>query len=832
VYEYLRLLFARIGKTLSPVSGEVVVRHEAGDVLRWVMTFPEGTRFAVCAPVVLPEGRTLEEQLEIFRKEGYARVFVERELCALEELIGRDEMPDVAVVELAVDRLVVSSAKTFPGRLADSVETAFFEGHGACLIRMYTDGGVTEKVFSKRFEADGMTFEEPSDVMFSFNSPAGACPKCEGFGRVLGISEDLVIPDRTRSVYDGAVACWRGEVLGEWLRVFIRQSALFDFPIHRPYELLAEEEKNLLWHGGKRLRGIDDFFAFVEENQYKIQYRVIQARYRGRTVCPACRGTRLKPQALYVMVGGKHIAELAASPVRELLAFFEELDLNATDAAIGGRLLLEIKNRLSYLRDVGLGYLTLDRLSSTLSGGESQRINLATSLGSSLVGSLYVLDEPSIGLHPRDTHLLIGVLRRLQSLGNTVVVVEHDEEIIRSADYIVDIGPGAGRLGGRVVYQGPVNDIRSRPDSHTVRYLTGEERIDVPPYRRLWNNYIEVKGAHRNNLKGIDVRFPLGVMTVVTGVSGSGKSTLMHDLFYTGILRRLEGSTGFIPAGCRGLEGDVFLIEGIEFIDQHAIGKSSRSNPVTYTGAYDEIRKLYGDLPLSRQMGFTSASFSFNKEGGRCEECKGEGRIVIEMQFMADITLTCEACRGKRFKPDLLEVEYREANIHDVLEMTVNQALEFFGEGKTGDVRKILRRLTPLKDVGLGYIKLGQTSSTLSGGENQRVKLAYYLGQEKQRPTLFVFDEPTTGLHFHDIRTLLGAFDALLEKGHTLIIIEHNMEVIKCADHIIDLGPDGGDAGGHLVCAGTPEDVARCPASHTGRFLREKLGLDPGIQTV
>ena len=610
--------------------------------------------------------------------------------------------------------------------------------------------------------------------------------------------------------------------MGEWLKEFIVKSEKYNFPIHRPYYDLTQKEKDLLWHGARGLHGIDDFFKFVEENLYKIQYRVMLARYRGKTVCPTCKGSRLRPEALYVKVGGKDIAELVTLPITEAKAFFDHLQLDENEASIAKRLLTEITNRLQFLLDVGLGYLTLDRLSSSLSGGESQRINLATSLGSSSVGSLYILDEPSIGLHSRDTDLLIKVLRQLQALGNTVVVVEHDEEIIRAADYIIDIGPKAGRLGGEVVYQGDVDDLKTSSNSYTVRYLTGEDQIEVPLYRRPWNNYIEVKGARKNNLKGIDVKFPLNVMTVVTGVSGSGKSSLVRDIFYEGVKHYLDEAARLM-VDCSGLEGDMHMIKSIEFVDQNSIGKSSRSNPVTYIGAYDEIRKLYGEQPLAKQMGYSAAYFSFNKEGGRCEECKGEGRITVEMQFMADITLECETCHGKRFKQDVLDVEYHGASIYDMLEMTVNQAIEFFGQYPGSQEKKIVKKLKPLQDVGLGYIKLGQTSSTLSGGENQRVKLAYYLGQEKQEPTLFVFDEPTTGLHFHDIKTLLKAFNALIDKGHTVVIIEHNMDVIKCADYLVDLGPEGGNAGGNLVCTGTPEEVAMCEASYTGKYLKDKL---------
>ncbi|MDF9831339.1 excinuclease ABC subunit UvrA [Parabacteroides sp. PF5-6] len=822
IYEYMRLLFARVGRTVSPVSGEEVKKHQVSDIVREVLAYPEGTRFAVFAPIILPEGRDMAKQLEILQKEGYSRLSIADEVYRIPEVLADKKLLKAPHIEILIDRLVVSGDKTLKSRLADSAETAFFEGHGVCLIRIYLPEETVVKEYSKKFEADGIVFEEPSDMMFSFNNPVGACPKCEGFGKVIGIDEQLVIPDKSLSVFQGAVVCWKGDVMGEWLKRFIVESESYNFPIHCPYYDLTEEEKNLLWRGATGLHGIDDFFKFVEENLYKIQYRVMLARYRGKTVCPVCRGSRLKPQALYVKVGDKNIGQLVTLPITELKTFFTTLTLDETDQVVAQRLLTEIHNRLQFLLDVGLGYLTLDRLSSTLSGGESQRINLATSLGSSLVGSLYILDEPSIGLHSRDTDLLIKVLRQLQELGNTVIVVEHDEEIIRAADYIIDIGPKAGRLGGEVVYQGDVNQLASHSESYTVRYLTGEDRIEVPDFRRPWNNYIEVMGARKNNLKGIDVKFPLNVMTVVTGVSGSGKSTLVRDIFYEAVKQRLDDATR-INADCTALDGDVLLIQGIEFVDQNSIGKSSRSNPVTYIGAYDEIRKLFAEQALSKQMGYSAAFFSFNKEGGRCEECKGDGTITVEMQFMADITLECDVCHGKRFKADMLEVEYKGANIYDVLEMTVNQAIEFFSQGKGSQEKKILKRLKPLQDVGLGYIKLGQTSSTLSGGENQRVKLAYYLGQEKQQATLFVFDEPTTGLHFHDIKTLMKAFNALIDKGHTVVIIEHNIDVIKCADHVIDLGPEGGNAGGNLVCTGTPEEVAACKASYTGFYLKEKL---------
>ena len=689
-------------------------------------------------------------------------------------------------------------------------------------MKVWIDGTVRQHDFSKRFEEDGITFTEPTEQMFNFNNPYGACPKCEGFGKILGIDEDLVIPNKALSIYDDAVVCWRGEKMSEWKNAFIHAAAPLGFPIHRPYYQLAESEKRLLWHGNQSVYGIDSFFKMVEENLYKIQYRVMLARYRGKTNCPECNGSRLRKDALYVKIGGLNIGEIVRMPVSELREWFRNLQLSETDTIIAKRLLTEIRNRLDFLCDVGLEYLTLDRLSSSLSGGESQRINLATSLGSSLVGSIYILDEPSIGLHSRDTEKLIRILRKLQQIGNTVVVVEHDEEIIRAADYIIDIGPEAGRLGGKVIYQGDVANLKRATDSYTVKYLTGEMKIPVPHPRHKWRNYIEVKGAAQNNLKGIDIKFPLGIMTVVTGVSGSGKSTLVRDILYKALLRHL-GEAGEQPGAYAGLTGDLSLIGAVEFIDQNPIGKSTRSNAATYLKAFDEIRRLYADQQAAKQMGFNAGYFSFNSEGGRCEECKGEGTITIEMQFMADITLPCESCHGKRYKQEVLDIEYRGKNINDVLNMTINQAIEFFSETKGSTEAKIVKRLKPLQDVGLGYIKLGQSSSTLSGGENQRIKLAYFLSQEKQVPTLFIFDEPTTGLHFHDINTLLASFGRLIAKGHTLVIIEHNMDVIKSADYVIDMGPEGGKEGGNVVCCGTPEEIAACPQSYTGKFLKEKL---------
>ena len=821
IYEYLRLLYARVGHTFSPVSGREVKKHTPEDIVNCMLEHPDGTRYTVLAPIILREGRTLAQQLDTYQKEGFTRLEVNGTMTRIDEYAPQDG----DTVFLLIDRMTASHEKDAMSRLTDSAETAMYEGDGACLLRFYqTDGSTSLYRFSTKFEADGITFEEPTDQMFSFNSPIGACPVCEGFGRVIGIDEHLVVPNRSLSVYDGAVVCWRGEKMGEWRDMVIRGAEKAGFPIFTPYYELTDEQRRMLWEGTRYFEGINAFFKMLQENQYKIQYRVMLARYRGKTICPACHGTRLKPEANYVRVGGKSISELVDLPITELKQFFDHLKLNAHDAQVAARILAEINSRIRFLLDVGLGYLTLNRLSNSLSGGESQRINLATSLGSSLVGSLYILDEPSIGLHSRDTDKLIRVLRQLQQLGNTVVVVEHDEEIIRAADYIIDIGPKAGRLGGEVVYQGDMKDLKAHTNSYTVRYLLGEETIPVPAQRRPWNNYIEIKGARENNLKGVDVRFPLNVMTVVTGVSGSGKSTLVRDIFYRALKRELDECTER-PGEFVSIGGDLRDLRNVEFIDQNPIGKSSRSNPVTYLKAYDDIRKLFADQPLSKQMGYTPGTFSFNSEGGRCEECKGEGTITVEMQFMADLVLECESCHGKRFKPDVLEVRFHDANIYDVLEMTVDQAIDFFNTHKQ---KKIARKLQPLQDVGLGYIKLGQSSSTLSGGENQRVKLAFYLSQEKADPTMFIFDEPTTGLHFHDIRKLLEAFDALLRRGHSITIIEHNMDVIKCADHVIDLGPEGGDQGGRIVVVGTPEEVARCGASYTGQFLREKLTPNAG----
>jgi excinuclease ABC subunit A len=822
IYDYLRMLFGRIGKTYSPVSGKLVKRNTEEDVLAAAASYPVGSRVALTAPISLPEGRDLMQQVEIYSQEGYSRL-VDRNgnFVNFSEL---QSMPrtklKTADYELLIDRLATADGGDELSRLAESAETAFFEGHDSCVLYVWReDGGIDRHEFSRRFEADGISFMEPSEQMFNFNNPFGACPVCEGFGNTLGIDPRLVVPDTSLSVYSDAVLPWRSASMSEFKREFIQYAAGRNFPIHTPYCELSPGQVELLWHGDSADSPcIDRFFSWLESQRHQIQYRAMYARYRGRTVCPQCHGGRLRREATYIKVDGHTISDLVKMPVDRLAEVLAALKLDEHDSRIAERLLKEICSRLEFLRQVGLGYLTLDRLSNTLSGGESQRINLATSLGSSLVGSLYILDEPSIGLHPRDTERLIGVLRKLQRMGNTVVVVEHDEEIMRASDRIIDVGPDAGRLGGEIVYQGPVDGIDSAERSHTMRYLSGKEKIEIPSSRRAPSGYIELKGASEHNLKNIDVRFPLGVMTAVTGVSGSGKSTLVRDVLYRSLLRNM-GEAGEAPGRYKNLSGDLRKISRVEFVDQNPIGRSTRSNPATYLKAYDEIRALFADQQASRQMGFTAGYFSFNTEGGRCEECKGEGSITIEMQFMADITIPCEACHGKRFKSDVLEVKYRGKNIYDVLEMTVAEAIEFFAVGGSTVENRIVRRLQPLADVGLGYIRLGQSSATLSGGENQRVKLAYYLAMESPEPTLFIFDEPTTGLHFHDIRLLLNSFDRLLRKGHSIIVIEHNVDVIRCADHVIDIGPEGGEAGGRLVACGTPEEIKACPESYTGRYL-------------
>jgi excinuclease ABC subunit A len=848
IYEYLRLLFARIGKTYSPLSGEEVKKHRTKDVIEYVLKFPEGSRFLVLCPLNLPKGRSLEDHLESFIKQGFSRIEYRGQILTIEDFLsqaGKISPSGIESLYLVIDRLLVQKDdKLVQSRLADSIETAFYEGDHNCLIRMFTNEGSELRHFSDRFEADGMVFEEPNDLMFSFNSPAGACPVCEGFGKVLGLDPDLIVPNKSLSVYDDAVVCWRGPKMSEWKNRLIENAAAFDFPVFKPWYQLSESQKRLVWTGNEYFHGLNDFFRMVESNQYKVQYRVMLSRYRGKTICPECKGTRLKKEASYVKVGGRSISELVDLSILELNSFFEQLQLSANEKLIAERLLTEIRTRIKFLLDVGLSYLSLNRLSSSLSGGESQRINLVTSLGSSLVGSLYILDEPSIGLHARDTALLIKVLKELRDSGNTVIVVEHDEEIIRAADYIIDIGPKAGRLGGELMYQGPVSGLINRSESaslnkqektsrkvkenpvqfqsYTLNYLSGKEKIPLPELRRPWNNYIEIVAACHHNLKNINVKFPLNVMTVVSGVSGSGKSSLVRDIFYVALKRICSETTD--SCGSFGeLRGDIHLVHNIEFVDQNPIGRSSRSNPVTYLKAYDEIRKLFAEQALAKQMGFNASYFSFNTDGGRCEACQGEGVERVEMQFMADLEMVCEHCHGKRFKSDVLEVLYREKSIHDVLEMTVDEAIEFFGRGGQALEKKIVKRLLPLQEVGLGYIKLGQSSSTLSGGESQRVKLAFFLSNEHEEPGVYVFDEPTTGLHFHDIHILLKALNALIAKGHTVVIIEHNVEIIKSADYVIDLGPEGGDKGGYLLFQGKPEDLLQCKESYTARALKKHL---------
>ncbi len=825
IYDYLRMLFARIGKTYSPVSGVEVRRQSIDDIVKTLLSYGEGTRLAVLSELYIPEGRDFATHLAVLQQEGYSRLERDGSLVEMSELTESQKEAGPDGWRLLVDRLSVSSDKDEISRLTDSVETAYFEGHGECIVKVWGTDGAHEHRFSSKFSADGMEFREPSDLMFNFNNPYGACPECEGFGKVLGISEDLVVPDKTLSVYQGAVQCWRGEKMGEWLKELIHIAPRHNFPIHTPYMRLTPSQKHFLWNGNSKWGGINGFFAFVDENQYKIQYRVMKARYRGKTECTVCHGSRLRTDVEYVKVGGKSITELVRMPIMKLAEFFGELHLGETDSKIAERLLVEIRNRLGFMNKVGLGYLTLDRLSSTLSGGESQRINLATSLGSALVGSLYILDEPSIGLHSRDTGRLIEVLKDLKNTGNTVVVVEHDEEIMLAADEILDIGPDAGRLGGELVFQGNLkealaSDVASR--GYTLDYLRGRRRIDVPAQRRPWKKFIEIEGACENNLKDINVRFPLGVMTVVTGVSGSGKSTLVREILYKG-LRRALGESGDAPGAHRKMTGDIRSVGEVFFIDQNPIGTSSRSNPATYLKAFDEIRALFASCQLAKQMNFTPGYFSFNTEGGRCEECKGEGTITIPMQFMADMVVECDVCHGKRYKKEVLEVLYRGKSIYDFLEMTIDECMDFLREKPGLIENRILQRLQPLHDVGLGYVKLGQSSSTLSGGENQRVKLAYYLAQDSMQNALFIFDEPTTGLHFNDISTLLDSLNRLVNKGHTVVIIEHNMDMIKCADWVIDIGPEGGEMGGNLVVAGTPEDVAACTASYTGQYLKDKL---------
>jgi excinuclease ABC subunit A len=778
----------------------------------------------ILSPITADDDETLDKKLASLAGEGFTRIEVGDQIIRIDSNETRQLLSiSKANLRLVVDRFSVAHDDDFLSRCADSVQTAFAEGNGTCMISTISGETRNDHLFSNRFELDGIEFEEPTEHLFSFNNPLGACPRCEGYGKIIGIDENLVIPDKSLSVFQDAVACWKGETMSEYKRVFISKADKHNFPIHKPYYQLNEEQKKLLWEGNNGFVGLNDFFVHLEEKKYKIQYRVMLSRYTGKTICPACQGQRLKKESTYVKICDKNLPEMVDLPLSKLNDFFQNICLDEHSLKVSKRILTEIQNRLEYLLNVGLGYLTLNRLSATLSGGESQRINLATSLGSSLVGSLYILDEPSIGLHPRDTNLLINVLNDLRDLGNTVIVVEHDEEIIRAADYIIDIGPLAGRNGGEVVFKGTPKELISSDTSLTSKYINGTELITPSQAPRKWNNFIEVLGARENNLKNIDVKFPLNSMVVVTGVSGSGKSSLVRGILYPSLAKKITGA-GDRPGECDKVEGDCHLLHGIEMVDQNPIGRSSRSNPVTYIKAYDEIRKLFSEQPYAIKSGYKPSHFSFNIEGGRCEECQGEGIIKVEMQFMADVTLLCESCGGKRFKEDVLEVRYRENSIFDILEMTVNQAIEFFQQDISKVASKIVTRLKPLQDVGLGYIKLGQSSSTLSGGESQRVKLAYFLQKEQAvQPHLFIFDEPTTGLHFHDIKKLIESFNALIRKGHSIIIIEHNVEVIKCADWIIDLGPEGGEKGGYLVFTGTPNEIIKSPKSITGKYLIDKV---------
>lgn len=823
IYDYLKLLYARIGHTFSPVSGQEVRCYSVDDVAAYIQQQGEGGRVVIAAPLTLGRGQGIIEKLTLLLSDGLMRVWTKGETRLIEDILPQvDEKTRAEEILVVIDRARIAADDDTQTRMRDSVARAFSYGEGICTV--ITDKGATE--FSSRFEADGIQFEHPSEHLFSFNNPLGACPRCEGYGKVIGIDEDLVIPDKSKTIYEDAVACWRGETMRKWKEQLVENAYKFDFPIHTPFHELTQEQKRLLWRGNEYFHGLDDFFAYIDSERRKIQFRVMKARYTGKTTCPECGGCRLRREALYVKVGGKTVADLVVMPVDELIAFFAGLELDGHDTKTAARILVEIRNRLQYLADVGLGYLTLDRLSSTLSGGESQRINLSTSLGSNLTGSLYILDEPSIGLHPRDTNRLIKVLQQLRDLGNTVIVVEHEEEVIRAADYIVDIGPKAGYNGGEVVFSGTLPQLLKSRKSLTADYLTGRRAIAPPATERGWSNSILIEGARENNLRNIDVRIPLGVMTCITGVSGSGKSSLAKGILYPA-LRRLLFDTGVKPGDFDGIGGDVQLLRSVEMIDQNPIGKSSRSNPVTYIKAYDEIRKLFADQPYAQHTGLGASSFSFNIAGGRCEECQGEGVIKVSMQFMADVELVCEACGGKRFRDEILEVKYRGKSIYDVLEMTVDDAIAFFGENKKDPTcKRIVERLKPLQDVGLGYIRLGQSSSTLSGGESQRVKLASFLTKDSaQGGVMFIFDEPTTGLHFHDINKLLAAFNALMERGHTIVIVEHNMDVIKCADWVVDLGPEAGTGGGRVVFEGTPRNLEQCPASYTGKYLRLRTKL-------
>lgn len=816
IYDYLKLFFARIGKTYSPISGRQVRKDTVSDVIDFIYSFPDGERLMILCPLVIKNGRSLQQELKALLSKGYARIMVNGEAALVEEALESGEELMKSEIEILIDRAIVHHEdEDNLYRLSDSVQTAFFEGHGDCVIDI---PGKERRKFSDRFEEDGIVFEEPTVNLFSFNNPYGACKTCEGFGKILGIDEDLVIPDKSLSVYEGAVAPWRSESMNQWLQPVIKNGIQVDFPIHRAYYDLSEEERNILWSGCEYFEGINDFFKYLESKTHKIQYRVLLSRYRGRTTCPDCKGTRLRKDASFVKISGKSISDIVLMPIDDAAEFFDHITLSEHESKIAVRLLKEISGRLGYMKKVGLGYLTLNRLSSSLSGGEYQRIKLATSLGSALVGSMYILDEPSIGLHPRDTRKLVEVLETLKRIGNTVIVVEHEEEMMEVADEILDLGPGAGSHGGELVFQGTIEEIKKYGNTHTARFLNGQDQIIVPKVRRPWKDYIEICGARQNNLKNISIKFPLGILTVVTGVSGSGKSTLVRDILYPAVGRAI-GNVSDISGKFDRIGGDLDKLKQVEFVDQNPIGKSSRSNPVTYVKAYDAIRNLFANQPLAKQRGYKPAHFSFNVDGGRCEVCQGEGVVKIEMQFMADIYLTCEGCKGKRFKQEILDVKYKSKDISEILELTVDDSIGFFREENA-----VINRILPLQDVGLGYIRLGQSASSLSGGEAQRVKLASYLGKGAASDRmLFIFDEPTTGLHFHDIKKLLDAINALIDQGNTVIVIEHNMEIVKSADWIIDLGPEGGERGGFVAFEGRPEDMAKLENNHTARFLTKKI---------
>lgn len=827
IYEYIKLLFARIGKTYSPVSGILVKRHQVKNVVDYVLQLPQESTALILAPLNPIKERNTFEQLSVLMQQGFVRVLHNDTIVRIETLLEEPgHLEEISQYAIVVDRLrIQNSEEELAIRAADSVQTAFYEGKGYCIVQIDTDKKVDRHTFSDRFEADGIIFEEPTTNMFSFNNPFGACRTCEGFGSIIGIDEDLVIPNKALSIYDGAIACWKGEKMGEWKDRLIQHAMKFDFPIHKPYYELTKDHKKLLWTGNKWFEGLDMFFEQLEEQSYKIQYRVMLSRYRGKTVCPDCEGTRLRKDANYVKVGGKSISEIVLMSLEETFDFFNKIELSTEDQIIAKRILIEIINRIGFLLDVGLGYLTLNRLSNSLSGGESQRINLATSLGSSLVGSTYILDEPSIGLHSRDTMRLITVLKRLRDIGNTVVVVEHDEDIIKAADQIIDIGPLAGRLGGELVFQGTYQEILQSKESLTGKYLSGKAAISLPERRRKWKDCIEIIGATENNLQNIRVKIPIGIMTVVTGVSGSGKSSLVRGILYPA-MKKISGGHADKTGKFGELLGDINRIQAVEMIDQNPIGRSSRSNPVTYVKAFDEIRQLYSELKLSKTRNYKPGYFSFNVPGGRCDACEGEGTIKVEMQFMADIYLRCDVCNGQRFKDEVLDVKFMGQSIANLLEMTIDEAIEFFEAHRkfSNLCPKIIQKLLPLKEVGLGYLKMGQSSNTLSGGEAQRIKLAFFLTKgQNEKPTLFIFDEPTTGLHFHDINKLLDAFSALIENGHSLVVIEHNPEIIKSADWVIDLGPEGGDKGGKIIFEGTPEELIHCKNSFTAEAIIGKI---------